>query len=79
MVVNVRHHFADTRHLTILRLFDNSGGAANGNKQDVVNSAVQTIMKFVLKSQLSGAMGTGGGAAGGSGGGLGNLMSMASK
>ncbi|KAK9897352.1 hypothetical protein P389DRAFT_169113 [Cystobasidium minutum MCA 4210] len=62
------------------KLFDQSGGAANGNKQDVVNSAVQTIMKFVLKSQLSGAMGTGGVAtSGGGSGGVGNLLSMASK
>jgi hypothetical protein len=41
------------------KLFDQSGGAANGGKQDVVNSAAQTIMKFVLKSQMSGMMGTG--------------------
>jgi len=59
------------------KLFDQSGGAANGGKQDVVNSAAQTIMKFVLKSQMSGMMGTGGGAAGG--GGMGNLLSMAAK
>merc|ERR1711939_1113157 len=52
------------------KLFDQSGGAANGNKQDVVNSAGQTIMKFIIKSQLSGAMGTGG---------SGGLMGMASK
>lgn len=59
------------------KLFDQSGGAASGGKQDAINSAGATIMKFMLKSQMSGMMGTGGGAAGG--GGLGNLVSMASK
>ena len=53
------------------KLFDQSGGAAGGSKQDAVNSAGQMIMKMMLKSQMSGAMGTGGGASG--------LMSMASK
>ena len=53
------------------KLFDQSGGASGGNKQDVVNSAGQMMMKMMLKSELSGAMGTGGGASG--------LMGMASK
>lgn len=60
------------------KLFDQNGGAGEGNKQDVVNSAGATMMKLLLKSQLSGMMGTGGGAAGG-GAGLGNMLSMASK
>lgn len=58
------------------KLFDQSGGAANGGKQDVVNSAGQQIMKMLIKSKLSGGMGTGGGAAGG---GMGSLLGMASK
>ena len=73
-------------------LFDKSGGAAGGNKQDAVNSAAQMIMKFLLKSQLSGEFvlnlvrranslahlqhAIG---AMGTGGGAGGLMSMASK
>lgn len=39
------------------KLFDQSGGAASGNKQDAVNSAGAMIMKFMLKSQMSGMMG----------------------
>lgn len=59
------------------KLFDQSGGAASGNKQDAVNSAGTMVMKMLLKSQLSGAAGTGGGAAGG--GGVSQLLGMASK
>jgi len=35
-------------------MFDQSGGAASGNKQDAVNSAGQTVMKLLLKNQVSG-------------------------
>ncbi|WVQ98042.1 hypothetical protein IAU59_005164 [Kwoniella sp. CBS 9459] len=55
------------------KLFDQSGGASSGNKQDAVTSAGQVIMKLMLKSQLSGMTG------GGNSGGLSGLMSMASK
>ncbi|WWD00571.1 hypothetical protein V866_007506 [Kwoniella sp. B9012] len=55
------------------KLFDQSGGAAQGNKQDAVTSAGQTIMKLLIKSQFSGTTG------GGNSGGLSGLMSMASK
>ncbi|WRT64782.1 uncharacterized protein IL334_001716 [Kwoniella shivajii] len=55
------------------KLFDQSGGAAQGNKQDAVTSAGQTIMKLLIKSQMSGMMG------GGNSGGLSGLMGMASK
>lgn len=36
------------------KMFDQSGGAASGNKQDAVNSAGQTVMKLLLKNQVSG-------------------------
>ncbi|WWD21486.1 hypothetical protein CI109_105972 [Kwoniella shandongensis] len=55
------------------KLFDQSGGAASGDKQDAVTSAGQTIMKMLLKSQMTGMMG------GGNSGGLSSLMGMASK
>lgn len=55
------------------KMFDQSGGAASGNKQDAVNSAGATVMKLLIKSQFSGTTG------GGNSGGLGQLMSMASK
>ncbi|KAK8847394.1 hypothetical protein IAR55_005252 [Kwoniella newhampshirensis] len=55
------------------KLFDQSGGAASGNKQDAVTSAGQTIMKMYLKSQVTGMMG------GGNSGGLSSLMGMAQK
>jgi len=55
------------------KLFDQSGGSANGSKQDVVTSAGQTMMKLMLKNQMSGMMG------GGNSGGLGSLMSVAGK
>lgn len=62
------------------KLFDKSGGAAGGQKQDAVNSAGLTIMKLIMKSQMSGAFGAGPATAGtSSGGGLGQLMGMASK
>jgi len=55
------------------KLFDKSGGAASGNKQDAVNGAGMTIMKLMVQSKFSGATG------GGNSGGLGSLMGMASK
>jgi hypothetical protein len=35
-------------------MFDKSGGAASGDKQDAMTSAGQTIMKLMLKNQVSG-------------------------
>ncbi|WWC86913.1 uncharacterized protein L201_001792 [Kwoniella dendrophila CBS 6074] len=55
------------------KLFDQSGGATQGNKQDAVTSAGQTIMKLLIKSQVSGMTG------GGNSGGLSSLLGMASK
>ena len=52
------------------KLFDKSGGAASGNKQDVVNGAAMTVMKLLVQSKVSGAVG------GGNSGGLGGLMSL---
>lgn len=58
------------------KLFDNSGGAATGNKQDVLNSAGETIMKLMVQNQIKGALG-----GGGAGGGVNptQLMGLASK
>ncbi|KAF9535650.1 hypothetical protein CPB83DRAFT_25033 [Crepidotus variabilis] len=56
------------------KLFDKSGGAANGNKQDAVNGAAMTVMKLLVQSKYGG--GTTGG---GNSGGLGSMMSLASK
>ena len=53
------------------KLFDKSGGASHGKKQDAVNSAGLTIMKMMVKSKLSG-----GHTGGKNSGGLGGLMSM---
>ncbi|TXT07255.1 hypothetical protein VHUM_03425 [Vanrija humicola] len=36
------------------KLFDKSGGAANGNKQDVMNSAGETVMKLLVQNQIQG-------------------------
>ncbi|KIM47763.1 hypothetical protein M413DRAFT_439433, partial [Hebeloma cylindrosporum] len=55
------------------KLFDKSGGAASGNKQDAVNGAAMTVMKLLVQSKLSGAVG------GGNSGGLGGLMSLAKQ
>jgi len=55
------------------KLFDQNGGAAQGGKQDVINSAAGTIIKLMLKSKMTGMTG------GGNSGGLGSLMSMAGK
>jgi len=51
-------------------LFDKSGGAASGNKQDAVNGAAMTVMKLLVQSKFSGAIG------GGNSGGLGGLLSL---
>lgn len=55
------------------KLFDKSGGAASGNKQDAVNGAAMTVMKLLVQSKFSGAMG------GGNSGGLGGMMSLVSN
>src|SRR5258708_3361240 len=54
------------------KLFDSSGGASNGNKQDVVNSAAMTVVKLLVKSKFSGTTG------GSNSGGLGSMMSLVS-
>ncbi|KAK4056558.1 hypothetical protein OIO90_002406 [Microbotryomycetes sp. JL221] len=67
------------------KLFDKNGGAADGNKQDVVQSAASTMMKLMLKNKVSGTMGAGsegGSSAGGFGsqaGGLSQMFSMAQQ
>lgn len=55
------------------KLFDQSGGAASGTKQDAVSGAGATIMKLLMKQQMAGMMG------GQNSGGLSQLMGMASK
>jgi len=55
------------------KLFDKSGGASSGSKQDVVNSASMTVMKLLVQSKLSGMTG------GGNSGGLGSLAGLATK
>jgi hypothetical protein len=56
------------------KLFDKSGGAASGNKQDAVNGAAMTVMKLLVQSKFGG-----GGTIGGSNsGGLSGLMSLVS-
>jgi hypothetical protein len=52
------------------KLFDSSGGASSGNKQDAVNSAGMTIMKLLVQSKVSGMTG------GSNSGGLGSLVGM---
>lgn len=54
------------------KLFDQSGGAASGNKQDVVNGAAMTVMKLLVQSKFSNVMG------GSNSGGLSGLMSLVS-
>ncbi len=55
------------------KLFDKSGGAASGNKQDAVNGAAMTVMKLLVQSKFSG------GTTGGQGsGGLGGLVGLVS-
>lgn len=52
------------------KLFDQSGGAASGNKQDAVNGAAMTVMKLLVQSKFSGTTG------GGNSGGLSGIMSL---
>lgn len=52
------------------KLFDKSGGAASGNKQDAVNGAAMTVMKLLVQSKFSGTTG------GSNSGGLGSLLSL---
>ena len=55
------------------KLFDQSGGASSGSKQDAVNGAAMTVMKLLVQSKFSG------GAMGGeNSGGLGSLMGLVS-
>ena len=54
------------------KLFDQSGGASSGGKQDAVNGAAMTVTKLLVQSKFSGLTG------GGNSGGLGGLMSMVS-
>jgi hypothetical protein len=54
------------------KLFDKSGGASSGNKQDAINSAGMTVMKLMVQSKLSGMTG------GSNSGGLGSVFAMVS-
>ena len=54
------------------KLFDQSGGASSGGKQDAVNGAAMTVTKLLVQSKFSGLTG------GGNSGGIGGLMSMVS-
>ena len=55
------------------KLFDKSGGAASGNKQDVVNGAAMTVMKLVVQSKAKSMIG------GGDSGGISGLMGLVSR
>jgi len=55
------------------KLFDKSGGAASGNKQDAVNGAAMTVMKLLVQSKFSG------GIVGGNSGGMSGLMGLVSS
>ncbi|KAK7465368.1 Chitinase 2 [Stygiomarasmius scandens] len=57
------------------KLFDKSGGASSGNKQDAVNGAAMTVMKLLVQSKFGGAQTTGGSNSGG----LSGLLSLASQ
>ncbi|KAJ3909434.1 beta-flanking protein [Lentinula edodes] len=52
------------------KLFDQSGGAASGSKQDAVNGAGMMVMKMLVQSKMSSMMG------GGNSGGLGGMSGM---
>ncbi|KAK0465620.1 uncharacterized protein EV420DRAFT_1637744 [Desarmillaria tabescens] len=56
------------------KLFEKSGGAASGNKQDAVNGAAMTVMKLFVQSKMGGS--TTGGA---NSGGLSGLLSLVSS
>ncbi|KAF8338248.1 uncharacterized protein EI90DRAFT_3144414 [Cantharellus anzutake] len=55
------------------KLFEKSGGAASGGKQDAVNGAATTVLKLLIKSKFSHAIG------GSNSGGLGQLAGLAGK
>lgn len=55
------------------KLFDKSGGAASGNKQDAVNGAAMTVMKLLVQSKLGGST-----AGGKDSGGLSGLVGLVS-
>lgn len=55
------------------KLFDKSGGAASGDKQDAVNGAGLTIMKLLVQSKFGGGAQTTGGS---NSGGLSGLLSL---
>ncbi|KAJ3795898.1 beta-flanking protein [Lentinula aff. detonsa] len=52
------------------KLFDQSGGASSGSKQDAVNGAGMMVMKMLVQSKMSSMMG------GGNSGGLGGMSGM---
>lgn len=52
------------------KLFDKSGGASSGNKQDAVNSAAMTVMKLLVQSKFKQTTG------GSDSGGLSSLMGL---
>ena len=52
------------------KLFDKSGGASSGNKQDAVNGAAMTVMKLLVQSKFSSTVG------GSNSGGLSGLLGM---
>jgi hypothetical protein len=58
------------------KLFDKSGGTAEGGKQDAVNGAAMTVMKLFVQSNFSGGAKTTGA---GDSGGLGGLLSLVSR
>ncbi|KAJ3823293.1 beta-flanking protein [Lentinula raphanica] len=58
------------------KLFDQSGGASSGSKQDAVNGAGMMVMKMLVQSKMSSMIG--GGNSGGLGG-MSSMLSMASK
>ena len=55
------------------KLFDKSGGAASGSKQDAVNGAAMTVMKLFVQSKFSSAVG------GSDSGGLSSMMGLVSS
>nr|QKI37344.1 beta-fg [Auricularia auricula-judae] len=70
------------------KLFDKSGGAASGDKQDAVNGAAMTVVKLLVQSKFSGGaiggkdsggIGALGSLLGGGGGGSNQLLGMAAK
>ncbi|KAJ3783120.1 beta-flanking protein [Lentinula aff. detonsa] len=58
------------------KLFDQSGGASSGSKQDAVNGAGMMVMKMLVQSKMSSMMG--GGNSGGLGG-MSGMLGLASK